>query len=358
MKNVICKTLATAIIAMVILSAIPAIRAAPPTAPAFWIEPETLNFDTRTTNVGDKFNVTVWISTSAPIFTWQTKVTFDTTQLNIVRADYTGVGKSQFLTGHSTVPVSPLIDNATGFIVDGESLIGSDSAAPGSGSLFWIEFQIMAAPTGDQPLTSTISCNNPDTFMLDPNLDTITGVNFGAATYTFSPPPPVRDVAVTDLTLSNNAPKQGENVTITVTVLNNGTIVESFDVQISLDLTVIATIPITSLGIGSSQTITFEWNTSEATTGRHDITAYATVPTDVNTANDSMTISIFILSPFGYLTDLDGDGKVDMRDIAIAARAFGTHEGSPLWNPLADVNGDGIVNLVDIALIAKDFWKQ
>ncbi len=62
--------------------------------------------------------------------------------------------------------------------------------------------------------------------------------------------------------------------------------------------------------------------------------------------------------------DLYEDGKIDMRDIAIVARAFGTFEGDPDWNPDADLTGteylvpDGRVDMRDIALVAKAFGSQ
>ena len=55
--------------------------------------------------------------------------------------------------------------------------------------------------------------------------------------------------------------------------------------------------------------------------------------------------------------DINNDGKVDGKDIAIAAKAFGTRPGDPLWDPRADVNFDNKVDGKDIAIIAKDFGQ-
>jgi hypothetical protein len=62
-------------------------------------------------------------------------------------------------------------------------------------------------------------------------------------------------------------------------------------------------------------------------------------------------------SPTGSSTDLNGDLKVDIRDVAVVGVAFGTQEGDSRWNPAADVNGDTIVNITDAALVCKDFGK-
>lgn len=53
--------------------------------------------------------------------------------------------------------------------------------------------------------------------------------------------------------------------------------------------------------------------------------------------------------------DLNGDGKVDIRDIALVARAFGSYPGHPRWNSVADINKDNMVNILDIALFAQTF---
>lgn len=63
---------------------------------------------------------------------------------------------------------------------------------------------------------------------------------------------------------------------------------------------------------------------------------------------------VYLPSVFG---DVNGDGKVDMKDIAIVAKAFGTVPGDPRWNPEADINGDDKVDMKDIALIARNFGK-
>jgi ABC-type transport system substrate-binding protein len=49
------------------------------------------------------------------------------------------------------------------------------------------------------------------------------------------------------------------------------------------------------------------------------------------------------------------DLKVDIKDISLAAKAFGTIPGAPAWNAVADVNGDYKIDIKDIANIAKQF---
>jgi len=61
--------------------------------------------------------------------------------------------------------------------------------------------------------------------------------------------------------------------------------------------------------------------------------------------------------------DLNGDGKTDMKDVAIVAKAFGSQPGYPNWNPIADITGpeylvpDGKVDMRDVSLVAKHFGE-
>jgi len=59
----------------------------------------------------------------------------------------------------------------------------------------------------------------------------------------------------------------------------------------------------------------------------------------------------------GYVVDLNDDGKVNIIDVAIAAKAYGTQLGEENWNEMADINKDEIVNIIDISIVAIDFRK-
>jgi len=55
----------------------------------------------------------------------------------------------------------------------------------------------------------------------------------------------------------------------------------------------------------------------------------------------------FLLCP-----DVNEDGQVNTRDLAIVGESFGAIRGSGNWNPMADVNGDGIIDIFDIVPIS------
>ena len=49
------------------------------------------------------------------------------------------------------------------------------------------------------------------------------------------------------------------------------------------------------------------------------------------------------------LADLDGDGVVDLSDLAALLGTYGSERGDPLFSSDADINRDGFVNLADLA---------
>jgi hypothetical protein len=62
--------------------------------------------------------------------------------------------------------------------------------------------------------------------------------------------------------------------------------------------------------------------------------------------------TIYVTSDPG---DVNGDGIVNLQDLVLFARAYGSTPDDPRWNPQADVNRDGIVNLQDLVLLALNY---
>lgn len=50
------------------------------------------------------------------------------------------------------------------------------------------------------------------------------------------------------------------------------------------------------------------------------------------------------------LGDVNGDGNVNIIDVAMVAYAYRATPGSPLWNPNADFDNDGIIDIIDLSI--------
>ena len=70
------------------------------------------------------------------------------------------------------------------------------------------------------------------------------------------------------------------------------------------------------------------------------------------------TLSLHSQIRVTYRTDLNKDGIVNIMDIAIVAKAYGSKLGDSNWNAIADVAEPyGEINIMDIAAVAKDYGK-
>jgi len=65
-----------------------------------------------------------------------------------------------------------------------------------------------------------------------------------------------------------------------------------------------------------------------------------------------------LMNPYVLLGDLNNDGVVNILDMAIFGKAFGSYPGHSRWNPVADLDGNGIINVLDGVIIAKNFGKK
>ena len=51
--------------------------------------------------------------------------------------------------------------------------------------------------------------------------------------------------------------------------------------------------------------------------------------------------------------DVNGDGRVDLRDVVLVGRALGSRPGDRRWNPAADLNHNGRVDLGDLSIVVR-----
>ena len=166
----------------------------------------------------------------------------------------------------------------------------------------------------------------------------------------------VHDVAVTNVTVSSNMVYQGQTVSINVTVANLGNATETFNVTLYYDSNAIATQNVVGLTPSATLMLSFIWNTASVPyCHNYTIKAEAsTVPDETNTTNNVFTDGWVKIKIIG---DVNGDGKVDIKDLVLLIKAFGSWWFSSRWDANGDFNGDGKVDIKDLVLLIKNFGK-
>ncbi|RLI41691.1 hypothetical protein DRO69_11280 [Candidatus Bathyarchaeota archaeon] len=163
-----------------------------------------------------------------------------------------------------------------------------------------------------------------------------------------------RNIAIVDVYTPSNWAYQGWIINITVIVKNLGELNETFDVSTYYNDNLIGVLHVENLTPDEEITLTFNWNTTSTTPcNNYTIISEATpVPYEYNLADNFYidgTVKIRIIG------DLNDDGKIDIKDLAMGSVAFGSYPGHPRWNPAADINRDKKVDIKDIATISANY---
>ncbi|MCJ7770287.1 hypothetical protein MUP37_01785, partial [Candidatus Bathyarchaeota archaeon] len=76
---------------------------------------------------------------------------------------------------------------------------------------------------------------------------------------------------------------------------------------------------------------------------------------DVSCLSDTPVTLVMQVNIMG---DVNGDLKVDMKDVSYVARRFMCLPGDPLWDPTADINADSKIDMKDISTVARHFGEH
>jgi hypothetical protein len=181
----------------------------------------------------------------------------------------------------------------------------------------------------------------------------------------------VHDVAVTGITVFPfGVLYPWLTVSANVTVENQGTVEESFNVTLYAGNLTIQTLTVSNLAPGLSTILTFEWEIFPIRIMIFpppwdpwrimrkclNLTAEVSVVDGEVDTSDNVYVD-GVINVVWMVPDVNYDGKVDMKDLAIMAKAFGSSPGNPRWNPDLDFNQDGKIDMRDISPTARAFGR-
>ncbi len=164
--------------------------------------------------------------------------------------------------------------------------------------------------------------------------------------------PEVHDIAVVNVLSWKTVIGEGASGNINVTVENQGTFNETFDVTVYANETQIGLQTVEEMENGTSTTLTFKWNTTGFEKANYTISANATIlPAESETLDNvsedgTVEISIF--------ADVDGDGIVDGIDYQLVKMSIPSSPEMPRGDPNADIDGDGLVDGFDFQRLKKN----
>lgn len=163
------------------------------------------------------------------------------------------------------------------------------------------------------------------------------------------------DVATTNVAPEKSIVGQGYTCNTNITVLNKGGYAETFIVSLCMNGTQVQNQSIT-LPRENSSFLSLMWNTTGFDKGNYTVSVLAGPVFGETEMYDNLLVngSIYV----GLVGDINGDGKVDMKDIGRVARGFGMDPTNPLWDPNIDINNDYKIDMKDIGIAARHFGES
>ena len=332
---------------MLAVIAIPKLKASPE-KPKIYVNPELNEFSTITTSVGDEFTISVMAADwSEPgVFSYQFKLTFDNTMVEAVAAE---IPQDHWLTPTDPTKIFTVdagtTNNEEGFVSFGVTLLSPEAGKTGSGTIATITLRITTAPATGQNISSSLELK--DLILVNPEANQIPSEQYEVinGTYLFSSiaapnTPPV----ASNLSITPSSPKTTDDLVGNYDYYDaDGDDESGSEIKWYKD-DLLQTAYNDSLTVPSSATSDDEeWYFTVKPSDGEDFGTLMTSPT------------VTIGAPPGKREDLNGDGKVNIQDIAIWGQAFGSNPEHPRWNAMADINEDGKVDMIDGVLIAKEF---
>jgi len=160
------------------------------------------------------------------------------------------------------------------------------------------------------------------------------------------------DLAVTNTIISKTVIGQGYSATVNITVQNQGSQTQIFNITLYANTSIIQTLQLYLLS-GNTTTTTITWNTTGWTKGTYTLKATVTIiPAETDTADNTFTYGIVKVTVPG---DVDGDRDIDIYDIVKIASAYGAKRGESRYDANSDIDGNGEINIYDVVIATSRY---
>jgi hypothetical protein len=171
----------------------------------------------------------------------------------------------------------------------------------------------------------------------------------------------LHDVAVTGISLSRDRVYIGEMVEMNISVLNEGETPETFNLTVYYNISSSALVGeriIQFIMPNETRVLTFHWNTKAVMCGGNYtiIAVISTVPGE-DDLSDNIYVGGWILVTI--IGDIDANFRVDLGDLVLLAKAYGSRLGDSNWNEFADLaEPKGAVTLSDLVTLAVYYGQS
>ncbi|MCD6241112.1 hypothetical protein J7K27_06315 [Candidatus Bathyarchaeota archaeon] len=107
----------------------------------------------------------------------------------------------------------------------------------------------------------------------------------------------IQDIAITDITFSEQNPAINETIYIFVTVENRGNLTETFDIGLNYTRIIDPLIGTQTITLAPGESVTLKFTWTPITSGRYEIKAYTSpIPNDINPSDNTKTSCLYVTS--------------------------------------------------------------
>jgi len=311
----------------------------------------TISVDPSTSRaeVGQPFVISIKISDVIDLYGWEFRLRW-----NSSLSDALSVTEGGFLKGGGSTFFVNNINNTLGSMLVDCTLVGNVPGVSGNGILATVEFSVKRQRGCVLDLYDTKLVNSLEEAITHTTVD---GDFFALI-------PSFHDISVTNITLSKTIIASGSILRIKVIVENLGGFNETFNLNTYADKDInrigdeitIESQNIEDLPALTSKIIMLSWNVTGFAKENYTISSKASVVSnEINITNNVYVDSTVLVTILG---DLNGDGVVDILDIAMVAKAYGSYPGHKRWNANADIDNNNVIDILDIAKTARNYGKK